>query len=183
MIILINVWFLRSPGVSLFVYRITPYIFPYTYYPLSLLLRMLDVKFTGLYFILGILIAGGVTNGDTRLKSAELFNPNSGVICPVADLPEITYSFTSCNGLQCGGWQSRYGLCKFCSPKKINPPFFLIKPFSFLVSAPAPALNRTEHFPQQMSPWYMIELPTFAGHSRQEKYCSWEVFFPKILPS
>ena len=131
MIILINVWFLRSPGVSLFVYRITPYIFPYTYYPLSLLLRMLDVKFTGLYFILGILIAGGVTNGDTRLKSAELFNPNSGVICPVADLPEVTWSFTSCNGLQCGNAdqsQSRYVKMIDCayivSPRKIKPFFF-----------------------------------------------------------
>ena len=58
----------------------------------------------------GILIAGGVTGLDssTRLKSAELFNPNTGETCSVGDLPKITLHFSSCNNLKCGGAESRY---------------------------------------------------------------------------
>ena len=70
---------------------------------------MLNVRMSGLYFIIGILIAGGVATGSTTyLKSAELFNPNTGETCSVGDLPKITLHFSSCNNLKCGGAESRY---------------------------------------------------------------------------
>jgi len=66
----------------------------------------------------GVLIAGGVTGLDssTGLKSAELFNPNTGETCPVGDLPKITYHFSSCNGLQCGGAATSYRSCTRFEP-------------------------------------------------------------------
>ena len=72
--------------------------------------RMLQIiRLTGLCFILGVLIAGGVTGLDssTSLKSAELFNPDSGVTCSVGDMPFIAWHITACYGLICGGPNSK----------------------------------------------------------------------------
>ena len=52
--------------------------------------------------ISGILIVGG-SSGSLRLRSAEVFNPDTGLTCLVGDMPEGRVEASMCHGLVCGG--------------------------------------------------------------------------------
>ena len=53
--------------------------------------------------ISGILIVGG-WSGSSYLRSAEVFNPDTGLTCSVGDMPEPRSSSSMCHGLVCGGY-------------------------------------------------------------------------------
>ena len=54
--------------------------------------------------ISGILIVGGLLAGSSYLRSAEVFNPDTGLTCSVGDMPEPRIRPSMCHGLVCGGW-------------------------------------------------------------------------------
>ena len=54
--------------------------------------------------ISGILIVGGIS--ESYLRSAEVFNPDTGLTCSVGDMPEPRYRSSMCYGLVCGGWST-----------------------------------------------------------------------------
>ena len=54
--------------------------------------------------ISGILIVGGKSSGSSYLRSAEVFNPDTGLTCSVGDMPEPRFYASLCHGLVCGGW-------------------------------------------------------------------------------
>ena len=53
--------------------------------------------------ISGILIVGGGGKSGSYLRSAEVFNPDTGLTCSVGDMPEPRYDASMCHGLVCGG--------------------------------------------------------------------------------
>ena len=56
-------------------------------------------------FISGILIVGGYDRTtSSRLKSAEVFNPSTGITCSVGDMPVVRERASLCNRMVCGGY-------------------------------------------------------------------------------
>ena len=47
---------------------------------------------------------GGTTS--SRLKSAEVFNPSTGITCSVGNMPVVRSSASLCNRMVCGGYPS-----------------------------------------------------------------------------
>ena len=54
--------------------------------------------------ISGILIVGGKSSPSSYLRSAEVFNPDTGLTCSVGDMPEPRKYSSMCHGLVCGGY-------------------------------------------------------------------------------
>ena len=58
--------------------------------------------------ISGILIVGGRSSSSSYLRSAEVFNPDTGLTCSVGDMPEPRSSSSMCHGLVCGGYSGGF---------------------------------------------------------------------------